>query len=241
VSIRYAGEEDARALPLRKASQRTGTLRLIEIDGLDLSACGGTHVARTGAIGSIVVSAWERFKGGQRLEFLCGGRALSRFQVLRDATAASGRLVSAVPQDLPAAIERLLADAKAQRRALLDMQEALAAHEAGALADAAEAWGSDRVVLQVLDGDVTWLKALASNVVQRAGHMAILVSASAPVLVVAARAPDVGRSCQQLIAGLSTAFGGRGGGRPDLAQCGGLQATPDQVVAAARNFLSRPE
>ena len=76
VRIRYATAEEAAAMPLRKESIRTGTLRLIEVEGVDLSACGGTHVDRTGSIGTIVVNRWERFKGGQRLEFLCGGRTL---------------------------------------------------------------------------------------------------------------------------------------------------------------------
>ena len=72
-------------MPLRKEPARGGTLRLIDVDGFDLSACGGTHVARTGGIGVIAVAAWERFKGGQRVEFLCGGRALAGYRALRDA------------------------------------------------------------------------------------------------------------------------------------------------------------
>ena len=77
-AIRYATAEEAARMPLRKESVRGGTLRLVDVEGFDLSACGGTHVARTGGIGVIAVASWERFKGGQRLEFLCGGRALHR-------------------------------------------------------------------------------------------------------------------------------------------------------------------
>jgi len=61
VTIRFADAEEAARLPLRKESVRGGTLRLIEVEGFDLSACGGTHVARTGAIGLIAVASWERF------------------------------------------------------------------------------------------------------------------------------------------------------------------------------------
>ena len=78
VAIRFATAEEAAAMPLRKEPARGGTLRLIDVEGFDLSACGGTHVARTGGIGVIAVASWERFKGGQRLSFLCGGRALGR-------------------------------------------------------------------------------------------------------------------------------------------------------------------
>ncbi len=240
ITIRYATDEEAKALPLRKESVRTGTLRLIEIASLDLSACGGTHVPRTGVIGAVLVSAWERFKGGQRLEFLAGARALSRFQLLRDTTAAAVRRLSVLPQDLPGAIDRLHAEARDLRRDVAGLQETLAGYEAGALAERAETWGAHRVVVQALAGDAAWLKALALGIAARPGHMAILLSDSTPALVVAARAADVDRSCQQLVAALSTAFGGRGGGRAEFAQCGGLQAPPELVVAAVRNFLSRP-
>ena len=67
-----------RTLPLRKEPSANGTLRLIDVEDFDLSACGGTHVARTGAIGIIAVAGSERFRGGSRREFLCGGRALRR-------------------------------------------------------------------------------------------------------------------------------------------------------------------
>src|SRR5262252_4233926 len=80
VTIRFADAEEAARLPLRKESVRGGTLRLIEVEQFDLSACGGTHVARTGGIGLIAVASWERFRGGQRLEFLCGGRALTGYR-----------------------------------------------------------------------------------------------------------------------------------------------------------------
>src|SRR5438445_9117049 len=63
VTIRFASAEEASHLPLRKESGRSGTLRLVDVEGFDLSACGGTHVARTGEIGVMAIMAWERFKG----------------------------------------------------------------------------------------------------------------------------------------------------------------------------------
>ena len=99
VAIRFASAEEAAALPLRKETAREGTLRLIDIDGFDLSACGGTHVARTGSIGVIAIGAVERFKGGQRVEFFCGGRALDRFRSMRDTLGGAVRLLSVLPDE----------------------------------------------------------------------------------------------------------------------------------------------
>ena len=240
VSIRFVTEEEAKQLPLRKEPARAGILRLIEIDGVDLSACGGTHVEQTGAIGQLALTTWERFKGGQRLEFLCGRRALAKFQQLRDVTAASIRQVSVLPEELPGAIARLQQDVKEQKRANVALQLTLAGYEAVALGSAAEPFGAGHLVLQAVDADAVKLKALASAIAERPGHVAVLVSRSTPVLAVAARASDATTSCQEIIASLAKQFGGRGGGKPDLAQCGALQASPDDVLAAVRVHIGRP-
>ena len=77
VTIRFASRGGGRALPLRKEPVREGALRLIEVADFDLSACGGTHVARTGEIGLIAVTgAGEVPRRDARLAFVCGGRAL---------------------------------------------------------------------------------------------------------------------------------------------------------------------
>ncbi|MEQ1911842.1 MAG: DHHA1 domain-containing protein [Vicinamibacterales bacterium] len=234
VSVRYATDDEARALPLRKESARAGTLRLVDIQGVDLSACGGTHVARTGSLGPVVVSSWERFKGGQRIEFLCGARAVRRFQQLRDMASASIRLLSVLPGQLPDAIERLQGDAREQKRALVAAQLELAKYEAAALAGGAEPQSFGRAVLRIVDGDGVRLKALASAIVARPDLLVVLISRNAPVLAVAARSSNVTVPCHELISALARQFGGKGGGKPDLAQCGGLQAQPEDVLAASR-------
>ena len=66
VAIRFVDAADAASLGLRKESARTGELRIIDVDRFDVSACGGTHVARTGAIGIIAIASWERLRGGSR-------------------------------------------------------------------------------------------------------------------------------------------------------------------------------
>src|SRR5690606_42116462 len=66
------------ALPTcRRPSTRAGALRIVEVADFDVSACGGTHVARTGEIGMVMALAWERVRAGTRLSFVCGGRALT--------------------------------------------------------------------------------------------------------------------------------------------------------------------
>ena len=239
VTIRFADADEAARLPLRKESLRGGTLRLIDIESFDLSACGGTHVSRTGGIGMIAVANWERFKGGQRIEFLCGGRALQRFRTTRDAVTSSVRLLSVLPDELPAAIQRMQAEAKDQKRAFASALEELARFRAEELAASGEPIGAGRIVLRAIDADANGLKALASAVAAKSGCIAVLVSTSRPVLIVAARAADVTAvSAQQIVSRLTGQFGGRGGGRPELAQAGGLEADPEAVLTAARDAVT---
>jgi alanyl-tRNA synthetase len=237
VSIRFATKEEAAALPLRKESLREGTLRLIDIEQWDLSACGGTHVARTGAIGVIAVAAWERFKAGQRITFVCGGRALTRFGSMRDTLAASVRLLSVLPHELPATIERLQNDAKDQKRSLVALQTELAMFRAAKLAETAELTPPGRLVLQSVDGDAQGLKSLAQAITEQPGFVVVLASAASPSLVIVARSADVQVNAQQLLTSLIADFGGRGGGKPDLAQGGGLNATAATILEKARTLL----
>jgi alanyl-tRNA synthetase len=238
VTVRFASAEEATGLPLRKESLRTGTLRLIEIPGFDISACGGTHVASSGAIGTIAVASSERFRGGTRVEFVCGVRTLQAYRVLRDTVAASVRLVSVLPPELPAGIERLQSEAKDLKRQIKDLQSRLAGFEGAALADGAQLYGSVRAVVAAIEGsDQAALKALSSAVTARNGHVAALFSAPAPSAAVIARAADSTLDCAALLKTLIERFGGKGGGRADLAQGGGLQGTPDEIVAFARDLL----
>ena len=237
VTIRFVSAEEAVALPLRKEPVRGGTLRLIDVEGFDLSACGGTHVARSGAIGIIAVASWERFKGGQRLEFLCGGRALGRWRSLRDTVASSVRLLSVLPEEIPATVERMQGDARDQKRASAALQVELARFRAGELAGTAESINGRATVLRAIDADANGLKALATAIAALSGYVVVLVSTTRPALVVAARSSDAAVSAQQIIATLTGKFGGRGGGKPELAQAGGLDAPPDEILAAARATL----
>ena len=238
VTIRFVSSEEAAALPLRKEPARGGTLRLIEVEGFDLSACGGTHVARSGAIGIIAVASWERFKGGQRIEFLCGGRALGRWRSFRDTIASGVRLLSVLPEEIPATVERMQGDAREQKRAAAAVQTELAKFRARELADAAESIDGTAAVLRAVDADANGLKALATAVAAASHSVVVLVSTTRPALVVAARSSDAAVSAQQIIARLTGKFGGRGGGKPELAQAGGLDASAEDILAAARVLLA---
>jgi alanyl-tRNA synthetase len=241
VTIRTVSADEAAALPLRKEPERTGALRVIEVEGYDLSACGGTHVSRTGAIGMVAVIASERLRGGTRVEFVCGGRALRQMRTYRDAVAGCIRSVSVSPADLPAAIARLQGEVKEQRKIVKDLQERLAVFEAEALARSAEVLpDASRLVVKALDtADAGVLKAMALAICAQPGYRVALFSAGTPRLALVARSKDVKGDAAAVLRALFTEFGGKGGGRPDLAQGGGLEGSDEAVISRAKALLYR--
>jgi alanyl-tRNA synthetase len=241
VAIRFVTSEQAAALPLRKEPAREGTLRLIEVQDFDLSACGGTHVSRTGAIGSLVVTAAEKFKGGTRVTFAGGARAIRAFQSLRDAIAGSVRLLAVLPHELPAAIERMQAETKDLRRTQKRFQEALASHEAARLIGVSDAGrGTALVIVDAVDGwDPNGLKVIATHIAAQ-GNAAVALFSTAPShAVVIARSPAVPVDASAVLGALIERFGGRGGGKADLAQGGGFAGDLAAIIAAARQLLER--
>jgi alanyl-tRNA synthetase len=238
VSVRFVSDAEAASLQLRKEPKRTGTLRVVEVEGFDRSACGGTHVRATGEIGLIAITSWEKYKGGVRLEFVCGARALSAFNALRDNMAATIRQLSVLPTELPDAIARLQAESRDLQKRLRSNQERLAGFEAGAIAERAESVGGMRLVLERADEwDANGLKALAVAIASHPGHAAVLLNGAAGLIAVA-RAADVPVDASAVLKQLTAAFGGRGGGRPDFAQGGGLKGSADEILAAARRDIA---
>jgi alanyl-tRNA synthetase len=240
VGIRFVTDEEAARLPFRKPPVKTGRLRVIDIDGVDLSACGGTHVSRTGEVGVIVVRASERYKGGTRIEFACGGRARQAYRELRDAFAGVVRHLSVFPHELPDAIARLQAGNKEGQRDLKALRERLGEYEGRALAAAAEPIGAVRAVIASVEGyDASSIKPLVSAASAQPDGVAVLFGGSSPNIVAAARhAGATSVDCGALVKALCARFGGKGGGRPDMAQGGGLVASAADLVAFAREWVT---
>jgi alanyl-tRNA synthetase len=103
---------------LRKLPEREGPMRIVEIEGIEHNACGGTHVASTGAIGSILLRRTEKVKQGTRIEFCCGLRAVAAARRDFDLLRQSSALLSVGAPDVPTRIEKLLQDTKAAAKEL---------------------------------------------------------------------------------------------------------------------------
>jgi alanyl-tRNA synthetase len=226
-------EDAARAAGLRKASDREGTLRIVTIAELDRSACGGTHVRTTGAIGPILLRKLDKIRKATRVEFVCGRRAVRRARSDFEGLSRIAASLSAALDDVPALVAaqtEQLRDADNQRRKL---ERELAGHRARALYETADAGpnGTRRIVVR--DGEsMEALRVLAQGVMPL--PRAVLVGVlSSPPSVLLASSDDAGIDAGKALKDALASVGGRGGGSPRLAQ-GSVPsvAALEQVVAA---------
>lgn len=218
---------------LRKQTERTGLVRLIEIDGYDTSLCGGTHAHTTGEVGLIVVRSFERVKRMTRVEFLCGMRALNDYRTANRTAKATAGLFSAARERGPELVERLQQEQKRLEKRLREALEAQIGYEATHLLTETNSDDLRVVVCYFKDRELDELKLLAHKLVANSRVVALLGSGTRLVF---ARSVDVQVDCGRLLADFCREHSGRGGGRPDFAQ-GGVES--NYRLEEALNTLSQ--
>jgi alanyl-tRNA synthetase len=233
VDVLIVSEDELAEIPLRKPPEVTGKIRVIWVDDYDASACGGTHVSRTGQIGLIKIVDLTRYKGGMRIGFLCGGRALQNYQRSLHTLQSVSVGLSVGPDELPEAIDRIEAEAKASRKELRRARDVLVAYEAERLWEAAPEMQGARVIVRYLS-DQTFddVRAIAGELRDRDGALILLGAMEENGLrLVCARSDDVEQiDASDLLRSTLSELGGRGGGSPVMAQ-GGAPLQSDERIS----------
>jgi alanyl-tRNA synthetase len=137
ITIHTVSAEEAAAMSLRKEPSRAGELRLIEIEGFDLTPCGGTHAYRTGEVGMIAMRSWERAKGLTRVEFVAGMRALADYRRANKSAREVAALFSCGRDDVAQHAGQLVEENKELRHQVRALEEVAAEVEAEKLFSAA--------------------------------------------------------------------------------------------------------
>ena len=243
VSVRFGTAEQLSAAGIRKKVERSGVLRAIEVEGFDRQPCGGTHLARTGQAGLLLIRKLERRRDVWRLEFVCGFRALASAGGDFAALTQAGLLLSCGLPEVPSALARMIEERRTQNSAIKRLEARLAEHDSRTLlaahsAKAAASGPGARVVSATLDdASPAYLSLLAAKLVADAGVVALLASRLTGHVVFAQTkgySGDMGALLREML----KEFDGKGGGAKDFAQ-GGL-ADPAQVesfLARARSSL----
>jgi len=241
ITIRTVTSEEAAQLPLRKESTREGELRLIEIDGFDLTPCGGTHAHRTGEVGMIVVRSWERAKGLTRIEFAAGTRALNEYRRANKTARAVAANFSAARDDTPKLTARMIEENKELHRRVRALEEISARVEADELlASGISNADGVKVVSKIFDKrEAESLKHLAMALILHPNTVALLGSRDQDVArLVFAKGEGAPGDMNALMREACELLDGRGGGKPDMAQGGGKNVAKLQhaIDSAAENL-----
>lgn len=239
ITIHNVSAAEAAALPLRKKPSREGELRLIEIEGFDLTPCGGTHAYRTGEVGMIAMRSWQRAKGLTRVEFVAGTRALADYRRANKSARDVAALFSCGRDDVGQHAAQLVEENKELWRRVRGFEEIAAAVDAEKLLSSALVQhDGTRVVAHVFEArDVEFLKRIAHSLIANSQTIALLGSKEEDTArVVFARSADALGDMNALMREACALLDGRGGGKPDMAQGGGknvakLQEAIDHAVA----------
>ena len=217
VTVRY--EDAAEVQGLRKASDREGTLRIVAIEGLDNSACGGTHVRVTGEIGPILIHKLEKIRQSVRVEFLCGARAVRRARADYDALTKISQLVSAPADETPGLVAAQLENARAAAKAQRKLEADLAAYQGRELyqATAPGADGIRRIRRRLTTGSLDDLAALAQSFTAQPRAVFIGALDDPPSLLYAV-SEDAGIDAAAVLKSALGSVGGRGGGTARMAR-----------------------
>jgi alanyl-tRNA synthetase len=243
VTARLIDPKDAESVRIRKIPERMFTqgLRIIEVAGFDTTACGGTHVRATGEIALIKVMKLEKRGDKTRVEFRCGGRALDDYREKNIVVNTLTADLSCSFGEISGAINKLRDELKAAQSALKSTSTRLIEYEVRELLDAAPQYNELCVVSAVFENrDANELRLLAIKLTENAGTIALLGTVGEKSQIICARSKELPMDMNLPLKAALALINARGGGRPEMAQGGGVPASADQIrtaIDAAKQVL----
>lgn len=214
-------EQEAEGVQFRSKKELHGMIRVVTIPGADVCACCGTHVRYTGEIGPIRLIAHERFRGGIRIEMMCGRWAYNYMSGILRQNREVSALTSSKPLETAAGVGKLLESEKELKGQLLELRYAEMDRMAQALAD------KGPVLIFAQTYDPVMVQKLTSKVMEKNGGAACVLSGSDETgyfYTIGQKDGDL----RSLVHEMNQALGGKGGGRPYFLQ-GSVKAGKEQV------------
>lgn len=222
VSIHFVSKERAREMGLRKLPPaEREQVRLIEIAGVDICACGGTHVASAGQIGAILCRKIEKAKQGMRIEFVCGLSAVNAARHDFETLTETAGLLSTHIREVAAQVAKLIDEGKAAAKAQQKILEETAELRAIQMLAGTQQEEHLRIISEIVpDRDLPFVRLLAQKLTKSPNVVALLGTGSGQPAVVFAQTPGLDNDMGTLMKEAMAALGSRGGGSRDLAQGG---------------------
>jgi len=243
ITAYFVDERELDKVPLRRPPKVTGQIRIVEIEKFDYSACGGTHCRTTGELGPIKLLRTERRRGQSRVTFLCGWRSLHDYQHRYQTLSHAAQLFSTDVGQVPVLIERNLDQLKGLQTRVDRLQEQQLVHEAAALVQQAEALDNCQLICQQFEQrEVSHIKLLANYLQEQPNTVTLFtVINDEKLTAIFARSDGMPLHMGNLLREALNEFGGSGGGRPELAQGGGVEAEEVEAFLAHAREKIEPQ
>jgi alanyl-tRNA synthetase len=210
----FVPEEKIKTIPLRKAPQKKGEIRVVEVSGFDYSACGGTHVRRAGEVGLIKILGWERIRNNVRFEFVCGRKAREDYAQKSRVIRQLGSRFTVPEREILASVEKIFLDLKSQRKRIRKLEEEVVRYEALEIVRQAK----EKIIRKIFQGKTAeQVKFLALNII-RQGEFVVLFGLKEEKRghLVFARSENIQVDLRELLPLVSPLIKGKGGGQPSL-------------------------
>ena len=236
VSATFEDAAAANSSGLRKPSGRTGEIRVITIDGIDRSACGGTHVSRTSEIGSVLLLDIESIRGQVRVGFLAGARVLAHTHASDTTLATVADTVGCAVNQLVEVVAGRQQETKLLRDQVAKLEQEVAASRVRATYDRTPP-GTDgirRIRHHATDESAALLRLMAQAIAPLERTVFVAIGTD-PAAVYFATSSDSGVDAGAVLKPALAAGGGRGGGSARVAQ--GTAPTPETLEAIAAALL----
>jgi alanyl-tRNA synthetase len=218
-------------------------VRVLDI-GSSCELCGGTHVSRTGDIGLFKITSESGVAAGiRRIEAVTGENALSLLQSLEERMAQAATLIKAPPTELPARLAQIMDNVRAMEKEITRLKSKLAASAGDDLVGQAIDVGGVKVLAVQIDGaDVASMRETLDKLKGALKSAAIVLAAvdSGKVTLIAGVTADLIQTLKagELVNHVALQVGGKGGGRPDMAQAGGTDPSNlPKALASVKAFV----
>ncbi len=199
-------------------------IRVVKIPGIDVQACAGTHLSRTGEVGPIKINKTERVQDGvERIDFSAGLAAVDSIQNDNDILRESSGVFKVTNDQLPKTCDRFFSEWKAQKNEIAKLQKEIANLKVASLDDEIIDVKGLRVLKQIIDSDIKEIQKIATDFTDNDKADVVLMGNNDGKILGAAtqKAFDAGIQINNIIRESAGILGGGGGGRPTLAQGAG--------------------
>jgi alanyl-tRNA synthetase len=217
INTSWVTAEEAAQLPLVKQPTVTEDIRIVEIEGVEYNACGGTHVSATGEIGIIKLLKIEKVKGGTRIYFKCGTRALNEFTSTQNVLTSIMVKLKTSKDELLERIEKMELEQKQLQTELNAVKTTNDAYYAEELLAARQGL----VIAQVFEEkSLKDMQSLATKLTADHEGLVLFASISEAKVVLAQNGQPPEWACGPFFKGNLGAYQGKGGGSEKMAQAG---------------------